>query len=278
MESDARPPQKLSNPNNWNRFKKDFEVYMKITNGYEKPEDVQVAWLLNFMGPIGLKALEKIIFNDPEDEKKLTIVIEKLDVFFNPAKNVIEERYKFFSKSKKGNESIDIFILDLLEISKFCNFGEQAENLVRDVVLLNIKEKHLRELLFTENDLNLEKLKVIIKTYEINSKKIEQVSKELMSLQTGSENKTVNSSAPKRPQSASRRPRSTSRKPSFSKNDSSKEFTKGCWKCGRVHPLGRCPAFKAECVYCNRPNHFSHCCPIAKLEGVKVTPKVNDTE
>lgn len=121
MESDARPPQKLSNPNNWNRFKKDFEVYMKITNGYEKPEDVQVAWLLNFMGPIGLKALEKIIFNDPEDEKKLTIVIEKLDVFFNPAKNVIEERYKFFSKSKKGNESIDIFILDLL-VRIFCYY------------------------------------------------------------------------------------------------------------------------------------------------------------
>lgn len=117
METDARPPQKLSSTGNlatnWKRWRKEFNTYMIITKGYNKPQEEQVAWLENLIGPIGLKALEKITFNNHNDEMTISIVLEKLDQFFNPAKNEIEERYKFFSKTKKGNESIDTFIRDL---------------------------------------------------------------------------------------------------------------------------------------------------------------------
>lgn len=118
MEGDAKPPKELSNSGNlnanWNLWKKEFQTYMKITKGDNKSEDEQVAWLKNFIGPVGLQAFEKISFDNSKDEENMTIVLEKLSQYFNITRNVKVQRYKFFSKSKQDNESIDLFVKDLL--------------------------------------------------------------------------------------------------------------------------------------------------------------------
>lgn len=137
------------------------------------------------------------------------------------------------------------------------------ENLIRDAVILDIKDNNLRKLLFEEKMLTIEKLKVIYKTYEINSEKIKGVSKLLA--KTTDETKTVIPNI--------RRPRSLSRRPLLSKNYPPKNFTKGCWKCGQVHPIKSCPAFKSICIYCDQINHFSNRCPIAKLDEIQITSK-----
>lgn len=118
MELNARPPEKLSDSGNisanWNRWKKEFQTFMKLSKGCEKPHDYQTACLRNLIGPVGLDILEKIPFDNPDDEENITIVFKKLDQFFNPKRNEIKERFKFFSKSKTNNESIDEFIGDLM--------------------------------------------------------------------------------------------------------------------------------------------------------------------
>ena len=141
-------------------------------------------------------------------------------------------------------------------MAKFCNFGDQMESLVRDVAILDIKDKHLRTILFEEKDLDLEKLKIIYKTYELNNAKMKDVAKELIPEEAKSQQKKF-----------------VQKKPTFS---DPKEPKNPCWKCGEKHPLRACPAHKNLCCYCKKFNHFSHRCPIAKLDSVQITtPKTN---
>ncbi|XP_043467856.1 uncharacterized protein LOC122502051 [Leptopilina heterotoma] len=169
MEGDAKRPTELSDSGNlatnWNLWKKEFQTYMKITKGVKKPEDEQVAWLKNFIGPVGLKAFEQLSFDNPRDEENMIIVMEKLNQFFLYTKNQKVQRYKFFSKVRKDNESIDEYAKDLQEMAKSCNFGDQSKLLILDAIILSIKDEKLRNLLFEEPDLTLNKLKNIYKTY-----------------------------------------------------------------------------------------------------------------
>lgn len=115
MALNAKCPGELSNvgnlSDNWSRWKKEFQTYIKTTK-YSK--GVQVYFLKDTIGPIGLKALEKISFKNSEDKEDIIIVLEKLDSVFCSSKNEIQERVKFFSASKKKNESIDEFIENLM--------------------------------------------------------------------------------------------------------------------------------------------------------------------
>ncbi|XP_033228674.1 uncharacterized protein LOC117180342 [Belonocnema kinseyi] len=249
MESDARPPGKLSDKGpmsrNWKRWKQEFLIYMKLTGGMNKPEDEKAAWLKNLIGQVGLEALESISFDSPDDKENMTIIIQKLEELFDPPKNEIEERYKFFSRSKKASESIDAYIEDLKIISKLCNFGDQIESLVRDAVILDIKDKNLRKIVFEEKDLDLEKLKIIYKTYESNNAKMNDP-KELIPEQGKSLSKKFGPRRPPEPKNP-------------------------CWRCGEKHALRECPAHKNLCCYCKNYNHFSHRCPVAKLDSVQIS-------
>ena len=117
METDARPPGKLSNnglvSKNWRRWKQDFLIYMKLTGGIKKQEDEKLAWLKNLIGDAGLEALENISFERPDDKENFKIVMQKLEEYFDPPNNVVKERNIFFSRSKENNESIDDYIKKL---------------------------------------------------------------------------------------------------------------------------------------------------------------------
>ena len=117
MESDARPPEKLTDQGsmvqNWKRWKQDFLIYMKLTGGMNKPEDEKAAWLKNLIGQVGLEKLEIISFDNPDDKDNMAIIMQKLEELFDPPKNEVQERNKFFLRSKKRSESIDAYIDDL---------------------------------------------------------------------------------------------------------------------------------------------------------------------
>ena len=132
-------------------------------------------------------------------------------------------------------------------MAKHCNFGEQMENLVRDNVILHIKDKNLCKIIFEEKELTLEKLKIVYKTYEINAAKMKDLSKGV----NPGENKIIEG-RPRRAFSATR------------------DLKYPCWRCGERHPQRECPAWGKLCCYCKQLNHFSYRCPVAKIDAVKI--------
>ena len=81
---------------------------------------------------------------------------QKFYNYFNPRKNTVYERYKFWESKQKEGETVDQFITDLKTRAKSCEFGEQTESMIRDRLVLGVSDIRLKERLLREGDLSLE--------------------------------------------------------------------------------------------------------------------------
>ncbi|GBN49082.1 hypothetical protein AVEN_38082-1 [Araneus ventricosus] len=91
-----------------------------------------------------------------EDSEKFDIVIKSFDDYFSPKKNTVISRYKFFNCVQRENESDDSFVTNLKALAKDCDFETQEENLIRDLLIIGIKDITIKEKLLIESDLHLD--------------------------------------------------------------------------------------------------------------------------
>lgn len=241
MEGFARAPAPLSDAKpmdkTWKMWKQEFIIFLKAAGFDKKTNEEKAFCLMNQIGRVGLAAMQEMHF-ESDEEKDYDILINKFDEYFDPPKRETEERFKFYTRSKKNNESIEAYIADLKEKAKTCNFGDLTDSLVRDMVILDIKDKHLKKILFQEKSLDLPKLTIMYKQFELSTEKMKEVTKK-----AAVENSDVK---PKECNAASA--------------DNNKKTKNVCWRCGTSHPLGACPAFKVICGNCNEKGHFTQKC------------------
>jgi len=78
--------------------------------------------------------------------------------YFVVKRNVIFERAKFNLRSQKDNyESVENFITDLYCLAEYCEFGTLKDDLIRDRIVVGLKDKKLSEQLHLDSQLTLEK-------------------------------------------------------------------------------------------------------------------------
>lgn len=124
METHARAPDPLKSDgdmaSNWHSWKEDFMIFMKLTGYIDKSNEIRANLLKNRIGTVGMKAMQNMSFNNPEDKDNMDILLEKFEKVFNPPKNEVIERYQFFTKAKKANETIEQYISSL-KVCVTCN-------------------------------------------------------------------------------------------------------------------------------------------------------------
>ncbi|UYV60689.1 K02A2.6-like [Cordylochernes scorpioides] len=165
----TRPARKCSE--NWRRFKQRLMLYLEATEKATKPDKLKVAILLNFIGEEALEVFNTFHLKEDEAEN-FDLLINKFDDFCEPKKNVIFERFKFFSATQKDGESIDSFITELKGLSTSCEFESQKDSLIRDRIVYGIQDKALQERLLREPNLTLLKAIEMCKTDEISKQQI----------------------------------------------------------------------------------------------------------
>lgn len=117
MEAHARAPDPLTSAgnmaNNWRSWKEDFIIFMKVTGYIDRPNEARANLLKNRIGKIGLDVIQNMSFDKPQDKDDMDILIKKLEEHFDPPKKEVMERYHFFTRIKKQNESIEQYINSL---------------------------------------------------------------------------------------------------------------------------------------------------------------------
>ena len=93
-----------------------------------------------------------------DDSKKYTVVKGKFDGHFIKRRNVIFERAKFNMRAQEEGESVDGFIIALYELSKHCGYGELHDEMIRDRLVVGLKDLKLSEKLQLDPELTLEKV------------------------------------------------------------------------------------------------------------------------
>ena len=92
-----------------------------------------------------------------EDAKKYKVVKEKFDAHFIKRRNVIFERAKFNMRKQEDGETADSFITALYELAEHCNYGNLREEMIRDRLVVGIRDSKLSEKLQLDDALTLER-------------------------------------------------------------------------------------------------------------------------
>ena len=176
---------------------------------------------------------------------------EKFDEFAIGEVNKTYERYIFNGRNQGQNESIDAYVACLRSLAQTCGFCEcLSVSLLRDRIVLGVKNNNLRKRLLQERKLDLKKCIDICRSSKAASSQLKNIS-------DGTSDNThdvncVHDHTKKPP-----------RKPKNDRhpwNDHLKKKT--CLFCGKSHPFKKeqCPAWGKRCQKCNGRNHFSSVC------------------
>ena len=232
----------FAKPEEWPRWIRRFERFRRASDLTTKWEEAQISTLVYSLGDKAEDILTS--FNLKDDElKKYDTVKGKFESYFVKRRNTIYELARFNSRTQGENESVDEFIADLYRLAENCGYGSLHDELVRDRIVVGIKDAKLSEKLQLEADLTLDGC--ITKVWQSESVKKQQ------GVVRGDQDDKITIEAVKtRKQRQTRKTTGSAPKPP------------SCSRCGRSPPYGRqqCPANQAICHRCHKKGHFKHCC------------------
>lgn len=240
----------------WKIFKSQFKIYKVAKKFADMTEEQQICNMLVQMGPDSVQIYEQFTYNDAVAATKRTLenTMTFFDTYFEPVKNVIFERSKFNSMTQ-GDSSIHQFIVNLQQQAAYCDYAAVKDELVRDRIVVGVKDQKLREYLIDLEDLDLAKCIQKSKQFTANhgqASKFQEVSRD--NVDTVFQRKTERPDKPgvKKQESGSR-----DSFPSASR-DSFPSAANPCYWCAKpFHKGRRCPAKESVCMACKGKGHWA---------------------
>ncbi|KAJ1526442.1 hypothetical protein ONE63_009576 [Megalurothrips usitatus] len=239
VQSHLAPPKQFSfKSEDWIRWRTRWCRYA-IGSGLSAQGD---EFMINtFIYTMGEKA-EDILLSfklTEEGAASYKTVLEEFDKHFGARKNVVLERHRFLRRRQQPNESVDDFVADLHRLAESANLGDLKDDLIRDVLILGIKDRKLSDALTLDGSLTLERATTRVRQKEELQRQQQAEAREQGS--SGGGRASDNNNKPKQ------------RTPP----------AKECSKCGRSpqHAFSECPAKGSECSKCHGKNHWARKCP-----------------
>ena len=246
------PPDRFDfkKPDEWPRWKRRFEQF-KSASGLDKEEEGrQVSTLLYCLGEEAHDVLTSTSISE-EDRKKYGKVMEKLDAHFDVRKNVIFERARFNQRNQLDGETAEEYITVLYSLVETCEFGTLKDEMIRDRLVVGIRDRNLAEKMRMDATLTLEKAKKEVRQREAAREQSRHLKV------NDSNHGDVGELRKRRPP-----PRSRGGSSSHYQQRQRGKGDHKCTRCGRDRhkPGDRCPAKTAVCHKCKKKGHFSSQC------------------
>jgi len=175
-----------------------------------------------------------------------------LDTHFIGEVNETFERFKFNQRIQDSNETIDIYVSALRTLVRSCNFGALENPLLRDRIVIGVRDYATRKNLLQMRTLDLKQTIDICRASEASTRQVREMkpNEEVHKLQHVSRKQgNGRGSGAAKGRSKSRDLRGSSGK-------------KSCKFCGREHEFKKelCKAYGQVCRKCNKLNHFANVC------------------
>ena len=231
--SSLRQPEPLD-PNvsnlaeEWSIWKDSFLAYKEASGYDELDEKKQCALLRHCIGPAGRKLAKTFVFTD-EQRDKLDSYLAKFEVHCLPKRNITLERHKF-NTTVQGTRTFEVFLADLRDKEQSCGYGEIANDLIKDRIVVGIASESTRQKLLQVRDLSLELAIDICRADERAKAQSRELATEMHV-------------------EAVRTPRIMPH-----------DIIRNCSNCAGTHPRKGCKAFGKTCSFCGGKNHFWSVC------------------
>ncbi|PIK42334.1 hypothetical protein BSL78_20817 [Apostichopus japonicus] len=226
----------------WEQWIKRFERFRSASGLSEKPSVTQVDMLIYCMGEQAEEIFNSFTFppivvvtesegsQSTPQSPSYSDVKDKFQSHFIARRNVIYERAKFNKRCQMEGETVDEFITGLYKLSEHCNYGTLKEELIRDRLVVGLRDSRLQQKLQLDSALTLESAKRTARLHEVVRKEHEVLTAKYQVL--------INQT--------SRRESSPS--------------TRKCGKCGYSANHTACPAKEDKCNKCKKMGHWARCC------------------
>ena len=240
----------------WRRFRDQFSDYELAADLTDASQQKRAAVFLTCIGNEAYDAYRAMEFEDGASRKKLDPIIAAFERFCVGAVNVTFERYEFNRRVQETGERFDIFLGDVRRLARSCDFAGVEESLIRDRIVVGIRDDSTRHKLLQIRDLTLPKAVDICKASEAAGKQMKAMSgaDQIQSLNTSKR--------------TSARSRGNEKLRGRESSDESEERGRGkspvrrCKYCDRKHEARKeaCPAYNKICRKCARRHHFEVVC------------------
>ncbi|UYV65862.1 K02A2.6-like [Cordylochernes scorpioides] len=246
-----QPPETFdfSTPNGWPKWRKKFERYLVVSGMKKKEEEDKIDFFMYLIGNHADDIFRTFKFEKEEEAKKIDSVLKAFDSHFCVRNNIIYERAKFNSRIQEDREPVDEFITSLYKLADNCEFEGLHEQLIRDRIVVGVRDKALSKKMQLDSELTLEKAVKMVRQQEA-------VRQQQVDLQ---------------------RP-STSQKVNRVKFNSKKQSPKQQQQPSRKKEGPACRAEGHRCNLCSKTGHFANCCPDkqAKTAEVKAVSELDE--
>ena len=158
---------------NWKRFRRVWSNYEVASRLVKQPKEERTATLLTCIGADALEIVDGLNFANEDERKDVDVVLEKLEVFCVGKTNEISERYQFNERDQESGESIDSYVAALRTLAKTCNYGSLLDSLIRDRIVVGIKDNGTRKRLLQEAKLTLNKCIDICRSSEATAAQLQ---------------------------------------------------------------------------------------------------------
>jgi len=142
---------------NWERYKGIFKEADNLLNPKGDTRQRCSAMLLG-IGEKGLEAYKALGLNDSE-YYNWDAMLKRLDKIFNPIQNVIYKTFKFNTTDQKEGQSLRDYFTEIRHLADDCEFGQLKDRMVRDRIVVGIRDHEMRQKLLTldAKNINLKK-------------------------------------------------------------------------------------------------------------------------
>jgi len=96
-------------------------------------------------------------FASADDHRKLDPIVAAFDQFCIGAVNVTYERYVYNRRVQENGERFDTFLGEVRRLARSCEFAAVEESMIRDRIVVGIRDETTRHKLLQECDLTLAK-------------------------------------------------------------------------------------------------------------------------
>ena len=249
------PPDRFNfaHPEEWSKWIRRFERF-RVASGLDaKDDEAQVNTLVYSMGDDADDILRSFQLS-ADDCKKYDIVKSKFDRYFVKDRNVIYERAKFNQRRQEEGEPVDTFVTALYGLSEHCGYGELHDEMIRDRIVVGIRDSALAMKLQLNSTLTLSKAVAAVR-------QAEAVKQQQPLLRGGSQ-----SGKPETPvgmvQQKKGRPVKNKQATKTGSPANKQSTQTKCGRCGKFpfHDRQQCPAHDAVCHKCAKRGHFQSMC------------------
>ena len=239
-------PFNFKSPDEWPRWRKRYEQ-LRVASGLSTDSAAkQVSTLLYCLG----KEAESVLTSTSaaaDDRKDHASIMAKFDAFFKIRRNIIFERARFNRRNQQPGESAEQYIMALYSLAANCEYGALQDEMIRDRLVVGIRDAVLSEKLQLDADLTLEKAKKSIRQREAIREQqtiLDETNGANVDAMHNSRGRGQRDRRPGDAKHRSNRPKHSEKQQPLS--------PKRCTRCGKeTHTRSKCPAKDAVCHNCH---------------------------